>query len=112
MWMEQKSRKDRRGKRWNFCFWWETWTEEKIVHAQRLFFWDDTKTDCGVVLFPPESAIHFARLKPLIEKLVSDPTLRKMNRRELRFPLERYYSDFGAFPEENNRPRMPSESLL
>jgi hypothetical protein len=100
MWQGLKSRKDKRGKRWNFSFWHETWAKEKVVHAQRLFFWDDTRTRCGVVLFPPGHAIPYSRVKSLIEKLVSDPALRKKNRRELSFPLERHYSDFGAFPEE------------
>jgi len=99
-WTEQKSRKDKNGRRWNFCFWWDTWTEAKVIQAQRLFFWDDEKADCGVVLFPPGSVIHYSRVKTLIAKLVASPTLRKQYRRELSFPLERHYLEFGAFPEE------------
>ena len=84
-WTDEKSRRDKNGKRWNFCFWWDTWTDEKVVQAQRLFFWDDGRTDCGVVLLPPGSVIHYSRVKTLIEKLVANPTLRKQHRRELRF---------------------------
>ncbi len=105
IWSEQKSRKDKSGRRWNFCFWVEIWTEGKVVQAQRLFFWDDKKTDCGVVLFPPGSAIRYSRVKALIAKLVASPTLRKQYRRELSFPLERQYSEFGAFPEEGPLPK-------
>jgi len=101
-WTDEKSRRDRSGKRWNFCFWYEVWTDDKTVHAQRLFFWDDKKTDCGVVLLPPGSEIHYSRVKPLIEKLVADPTLRNQYRRDLCFPSERYYSEFGSFPEEKS----------
>jgi len=43
---------------------------------------------------------HSSRLKRLIEKLVADPTLRKKHRKQLQFPLERHYSEYGAFPEE------------
>ena len=100
-WAEQKARRDKSGKRWNFCFWHEVLHEERVVDAQRLFFWDDGKTDCGVVLLLPGSAINYSRVKTLIDKLVANPTLRKQHGRDLRFPLERHYSDFGAFPEES-----------
>jgi hypothetical protein len=35
-----------------------------------------------------------------MDKLVADPELREQYRRDLSFPLERYYSEYGAFPEE------------
>ena len=76
------------------------WTKEKVIDAQRLFFWNDQKTVRGVVLFLPGSTIHYSRVKALIEKLVANPTLRKQHQRDLSFPLERHYSEFGAFPEE------------
>ena len=100
MWHDQKPRRDKDGKRWNFSIWYDVWTDGNVWSADRLFFWDDDKTFCGVVLFPRGSAKHFSRLKQLAEKLVSDPALRKQHRRELQFPLERHYSEYGAFPEE------------
>jgi len=36
----------------------------------------------------------------MIPKLVADSTLRKQYQRELRFPLEHHYLEFGAFAEE------------
>ena len=100
MWVNQQPRRDTTGKRWNFRIWHDVWTEAKVVSAERLFFWDDKKTYCGVVLFPPGSTVHFSSLKKLIEKLVADPALRRLHRSDLRFPLGRYYSEYGAFPEE------------
>src|SRR5262245_2503803 len=100
MWHSQKPRRDKSGKRWNFYIWADVWTEEKVLIAERLFFLDDKKAFCRVIRFPTGSDIHLSRLKTLIEKLVADPALRKKHRRELRFPLERYYSEYGAFPEE------------
>ena len=100
--MDQKPRKEQKGKRWNFCIWYEVWTEERVVSAQRLFFCDDKKTDCGVVLFLPGSTVHFSRIKKLIEKLVANPTVRKHYQRDLRFPLDRSYSEYGAFPDEDS----------
>jgi hypothetical protein len=102
MWGDQQPRKDRSGCSWNF----RTWRsflliENKQVMAHRLFFWNDNKSSCGVVLFLPGSRSS-GRRKQLIEKLVADPTLREKYQRGLRFPLERHYSDYGAFPEEQN----------
>ena len=67
-------------------------------HVERVFFWDDEQELCGVVLICP--AIHVSRLRSLIQKLVADPSLRAKHKRALRFPLERHYSEYGAFPEE------------
>lgn len=100
MWKDEQRRKDATGKRWNFRIWHDVWTEGKVQSAERLFFWDDRKEHCGVVLFPAGSAVHFSRLKTLIENLVANATLRKQHERELRFPLERHYSSYGSFPEE------------
>ena len=95
MWYEQKPRRDKNGKRWNFVIW-----SDLHGWAERLFFWDDEQEFCGVILFPPGRDVYFKRLKQLMEKLVADSALRKQHRRDLQFPLERYYSEYGAFPEE------------
>jgi len=97
-----KPRTDRAGKRWNFRVWHDVWTQHnRILSAQRVFFWDDAKDVCGVVLLTPGSELHVSRLRALISKLVADPRLRDQHRRELRFPLERHYAEYGAFPEEH-----------
>jgi len=102
MWQDEQRRKDSNGKRWHFRIWSDVWSEGRLLMAERVFFWDDSKSYCGVVLFKAGSEVHFSRLKQLIGKLASDPALREQYRRELRFPLERYYSDYGAFPEESS----------
>jgi hypothetical protein len=102
MWQDEQRRKDSNGKRWHFRIWVDVWTEDKPIMAERVFFWDDSKSHCGVVLFAPGSDVHFSRLKQLIGKLVADAALREQYRRDLRFPLERNYSDYGAFPEEQS----------
>jgi hypothetical protein len=93
-WVDQKSRKDSDGNRWHFCIWYAMSPEK----AERVFFWDDEKENCGVVFFT--GATHFSKLKRLIEKLTADPALREKHRKALRFPLQRYYADYGVFPEE------------
>lgn len=71
--------------------------------AERVFFLDDSRSFCSVVLLPPGPDVHFSRLKTLIKMLVADPALRNQYRRELCFPLQRHYSDYGAFLEEASR---------
>ncbi|HEX5211276.1 MAG TPA: hypothetical protein VFW22_06035 [Pseudolabrys sp.] len=97
MWVDQKARKDSDGKRWHFCIWYDL--ALLAAPPQRVFFWDDKKENCGVVFVSPSAS--FPRLKQLIDKLAADPALRDKHRKELRFPLQRHYSDYGAFPEEN-----------
>ena len=72
MWVDQKSRKDRDGTLWHFCIWTALRTD-----AERIFFWDDKKQNCGVVIFLTGHGKHFSRLKQLIEKLLADPAFRK-----------------------------------
>jgi len=90
-----KPRRDKNGKRWNFRVWGDFLHGRNV---ERVFFWDDRRAYCGVVLI--SQAIHVSKLRHLIENLVADPRLRARHRRELLFPLERHYSEFGAFPEE------------
>jgi hypothetical protein len=99
-----RPRKDKSGKRWNFRVWHEVWTEDNVVVlAERIFFWDDKREFCGVVLLPKKvHGTHVSRLRSLIEKLVAEPGFRSQHKRDLKFPLERHYSDYGVFPEENS----------
>lgn len=102
MWKDEPPQRDSTGKRWHFRIWYDVWTEDKVLMAERVFFWDDAKSFCGVVVFPAGTNVHFSRLRALVKKLVSDPDLRSQYRRELHFPLERHYSDYGVFPEETS----------
>jgi hypothetical protein len=96
----EKSRKDKSGIRWNFCYWYAGTFGEANQKAQRLFFWDDQRKHCGVVLFLPSKTVPYSRIKSLIEKLVADERLRKLHARELQFPLEAHYLTYPVFPEE------------
>jgi hypothetical protein len=105
-WGYEKIRRDKSGKRWNFCYWYQP-----VRKAQRLFFWDDERADSGVMIFLPGKTISYSRIRSLIDKLVADANLRKMHYRELEFPLERRYPDFGAFPEEASSNMETSEQV-
>ncbi len=96
-----KPRRDKSGTRWNFRVWHGMWMKGEVRDmAERIFFWNDKKTFCGVMLICP--AVHVSHLHQLIAKLVADSKFRLQYKRELRFPLERYYSEYGAFPDEEN----------
>jgi hypothetical protein len=97
MWPNEKSRRDRSGRRWNFHY---QYFGKNL--GQRLFFWDDDLTEHGVLIFPKSATRSYVKIEDLIDKLVSDASLRGQHQRELRFPLNRYYSDYGAFPEEKS----------
>jgi len=104
MWWDTQNlnapRLDRRGKRWNFRVWHDAFTIGRTVSAVRVFYWDDGRNSTGVVLLGPDTSHHVRDVHALIQKLTSSDLLRAAHQRELQFPLERFYSEYGAFPEE------------
>ena len=92
-------RQDNKGRRWHFSYWMTGPSSSE--RAQRLFFWDDARLETGVNIFIGPLTRPFRQIEKLVEKLVREPELRRAYRRELRFPLDRYYGDFGSFPEEH-----------
>jgi hypothetical protein len=98
-WSPLKDKRDRDRKRWHFSYWY-TFDSNSDIRAQRLFFWDDKHENCGVVLFRGEKSQPYSHIENLVTKLVAQPSLRQEYLRELRFPLERHYAEYGSFPEE------------
>lgn len=93
----EKPRRDKSGKRWNFRVWHNVIGGRQKV---RVFFWDDKRDFCGVRVFRPGDDTHVTALHDFIEKLVASPAIRAKYQREILFPLERHYSEYGAFAEE------------
>lgn len=56
------------------------------------------------MVLPPGARTDVSALHSLIEKLAADRGFRASHVRELRFPLERHYSEYGIFPEETLSP--------
>jgi len=100
IWSDENPRRDKMGHRWNFRYWYAGALSDPHSRAARLFFWDDQKNCCGVVLIPPGAVKPYSQLRSLIEKVVADTKLRKRWQRELQFPLDDHYSLYPAFPEE------------
>lgn len=99
MWWNQQNlstpRRDAAEARWHFRVWHDVINGR---HKERVFFWDDRREFTGVVLL--RDSLHVTRLHDLIEKLVADPDMREVHRRDLRFPVERHYAHYEVFPEE------------
>jgi hypothetical protein len=95
-----KPHTDKRGKRWHFRVWHDAFTVGRTVSVARVFFWDETKSITGVVLLGPDVNHQVRDVHSLIRKLVASEELRSEHLREIRFPLERFYTECGAFPEE------------
>ena len=107
MWWDDQNlntpRRDESGKRWHCRVWHEiVHVNGNVHHAARVFFWDDEEQFTGVRIFRPGDNTHVTALRDFIRKLMADSQLRVKYRRDLRFPLERHYSEYGAFPEESS----------
>jgi hypothetical protein len=107
MWSDYKNldkpHTDKRGVRWRFRVWHDVFTIGRTVSAARVFFWDERKNVTGVVLRGPDVNHHVRDIHALIRKLVASEEFRSANLREIRFPLERFYSEYGVFPEEQEQ---------
>jgi hypothetical protein len=99
MWWDNQNldapRRDSEGVKWYFRVWHRI---EDDVHRAQVFYWDEAKSRTGVLILPDSARTDITALRAVIEKLASDPRLRDEHRRELRFPLERHYSEHGAGP--------------
>jgi hypothetical protein len=105
MWWDHQNlnmpRTDKSGTKWNFRVWHEVLALQRLQHVARVFFWDEEKDSTGVVLLGPEVNTHVRVLHGVIEKLLADSKFRVKQLRRLRFPLDRHYAEYGAFPEES-----------
>jgi hypothetical protein len=104
MWWDSQNldapRRDKKGRRWNFRVWHDVFTVDRTLSVARVFFWDEDRNSTGVVLLAPDANKHIRDLRGLIDKLLASEELRAAHSRELRFPFERFYAEYGAFPDE------------
>ena len=92
-----QAREDRSGHKWHFRVWHAV---VDLKHVARVFFWDDAREFCGVVLILKNGRTDVRAIRNIIQKLASDSAFRLQHRRDISFPLERYYEEYPAFPEE------------
>lgn len=93
-----RTKQDRQGKKWNFSYW--SMGIFTPIRAQRLFFWDNDYIETGVIILIGPSTCPARQIEKIADELVREPEFRRLHGRDLRFPLDRYYAEFGSFPEE------------
>ena len=76
------------GTRWFFRVWHGTIDG---VHCQRLFFWDESQAETGLVELRGSETLHVGRIKQRLARLAKDADYRRRFARPLQFPLERYW---------------------
>lgn len=76
------------GKVWHFQVW-----SGRVDDAWmfRIFFWDDEKSETGLLELSNDEAPHLSKVRLRMTKLAKDREYRKQFLRPLKFPLERYW---------------------
>ena len=74
---------------WHFLVWHGTIGGE---HAQRIIFWNEDRTETGVVKFSAAESLHVSKIRDRLRKIAKDPTYRAKWHKQLEFPVERYWS--------------------
>jgi hypothetical protein len=73
---------------WHFSAWSDsvqgTW-------VQRLFFWNEAKSETGLIEFRGPDTLHVRKIKQRLSRIAKDSGYRKKHLRPLRFPLKRYW---------------------
>lgn len=85
-------RTDRTGRAWHFRVW---HGDAEGVWTQRIFFWNESRSETGVVELAGDKTLHISRLKQVIAKLVASPDFRSRYRRKIEFPVERRYAAYA-----------------
>jgi hypothetical protein len=87
-WYDQKPLTGPDSTRWYFQVWHGSIDGEC---CQRLFFWDEAKSETGLMEFRGSESLHFSRIKPRFSKIAKNPAYRQRFIRRLEFSLERYW---------------------
>jgi hypothetical protein len=61
------------------------------VRIQRIFFWNESKTETGLVELREDETLHIKRIKDRFAKIAKDRAYRRQFIRPLEFPIERYW---------------------
>jgi len=73
---------------WHFQVW---HGRHEGVYTQRIFFWNEPKTETGLIELKADQTIHVSRIKARLKKIALDPTYRTPFLMSLEFPLERHW---------------------
>ena len=76
------------GKIWHFLVWFGT-INGAWLH--RIFFWDDKKTETGLLELADNEALNMKKIRARMVKLAKDRKYRLQYLQPLKFPIERYW---------------------
>ncbi len=76
------------GELWHFRVW---HGEEDGDNLLRLFFWNDSRSETGLVELRGDQRLHITQIKSRFTKIATDDEYREQFLRPLKFPLERYW---------------------
>jgi len=85
------TRTDRTGQRWHFRVWHD---QVDGTYIQRVFFWNEGRSETGVLELIGERAVHRRRLKDVIHRLVARADFRGRHLVNLEFPVEKKYATY------------------
>lgn len=85
----ERSLRDHDGRLWSFRVWHDF---VDGVYTQRIFFWDDARTETGWVELSRDETLHVSRIKQRIRKIATDAGYRERHRREFSFPIGRHHA--------------------
>jgi hypothetical protein len=77
------------GRRWHFRVWHDF---VDGVYTQRIFFWDEARTETGWVELAQDQVLHVSQIKQRIRRLITDAADRERHRRARSFPVERHHA--------------------
>jgi hypothetical protein len=84
-------REDSTGQVWHFRIWHD---HVQGVYIQRIFFWNQARSETGVIEMKADQTRRISRLKEIIAKLAHDPKYRARHNRPIKFPVERKYAAY------------------
>lgn len=78
------------GEVWHFLVWHGAW---EGAYVQRIYFWDETKRETGLVELRGDQTLHVSKLRDRERKVARDAGYRQRWLQPLAFPLERYWPE-------------------
>jgi len=76
------------GRSWHFLVWHGSLGN---IYTQRIFFWDDSQEESGVVELKDHQTLHLSKLRDRQRKLAQDGAYRERWLQPLEFPIERHW---------------------
>jgi hypothetical protein len=80
---------DGSGQKWHFRVWHGSPDNR---YTQRIYFWNDDRSETGMLEVVEEQSLHVSKLKQRIAKLAKDAAFRRPYLKPLQFPVERHYA--------------------